>query len=235
MSSAAQVLANRANAQHSTGPQTAAGKTRSSQNAHKHGLASGILVVPEPQQVAFHQFEANLKQAVQPRGALEQETCNQLLHAAWRLRTLHGLMRQLWARHQADPVIVPEAAAELRQLTRYRATLEMAFYRALKQIRELQTRRAGRELQLHSPERLMYPPQLNPAIYSAARLSHGDRHLVMQNFGLMGNHITHRVVLDENHLPCEHLEPLSPVPLNKREWPAANSPESRSRSSCNWD
>jgi hypothetical protein len=42
MISAAKRAANRANAQKSTGPRTAAGKRRSSQNARRHGLAGGL-------------------------------------------------------------------------------------------------------------------------------------------------------------------------------------------------
>ena len=38
MTSAAQMEANRRNAQHSTGPRTSAGRSRSSQNALKHGF-----------------------------------------------------------------------------------------------------------------------------------------------------------------------------------------------------
>lgn len=38
MTSAVQMVANRRNAQHSTGPRTSAGKPRSSQNALKHGF-----------------------------------------------------------------------------------------------------------------------------------------------------------------------------------------------------
>ena len=44
MSSAAQLQANRRNAQQSTGPRTGAGKARSSQNAVKHGFTGRLLV-----------------------------------------------------------------------------------------------------------------------------------------------------------------------------------------------
>ncbi len=44
MTSAAQLEANRRNAQHSTGPRTGAGKARSSQNAVKHGFTGRLLV-----------------------------------------------------------------------------------------------------------------------------------------------------------------------------------------------
>lgn len=44
MTSAAQLEANKRNAQHSTGPRTGAGKARSSQNAVKHGFTGRLLV-----------------------------------------------------------------------------------------------------------------------------------------------------------------------------------------------
>jgi hypothetical protein len=37
-----QIAANRANARHSTGPRTAAGKRKSSHNAYRHGLSSSM-------------------------------------------------------------------------------------------------------------------------------------------------------------------------------------------------
>ncbi len=42
MSSERQVAANRANARHSTGPRTLAGKSRSSRNAYQHGLSQPL-------------------------------------------------------------------------------------------------------------------------------------------------------------------------------------------------
>jgi hypothetical protein len=42
MASEKQIAANRANAQRSTGPRTAVGKMRSSQNAYRHGLSGPL-------------------------------------------------------------------------------------------------------------------------------------------------------------------------------------------------
>jgi len=46
MATAAQIAANRANAQHSTGPRTPEGKTASSMNALKHGADAASVVIP---------------------------------------------------------------------------------------------------------------------------------------------------------------------------------------------
>jgi hypothetical protein len=208
MPSAAQVKANQANAEKSTGPTSAEGKAKASRNATTHGLATGFLHVAEADREAFHQFEANLTEAVRPQGALELETCNQLVHAGWRLQRIRTLLYNLYAEHQADPFITPAASAQLRQLGRYRATLEMTFYRAIKQLRDLQTRRAGRDIQLHPPEKDFYPLHLNPGLYTAARYGRGDRELILCDLGLMGPWTTSRIVLDENYLPKEKFEKL---------------------------
>ena len=55
MISAEKLAANQANAQNSTGPQTAAGKSKSSQNARTHGFcAKDLLIADEDEQ----EFEA---------------------------------------------------------------------------------------------------------------------------------------------------------------------------------
>jgi hypothetical protein len=46
-------IVNRANAQHSTGPRTDAGKQRSSLNALRHGLTGHVIVLPSEDQVAY--------------------------------------------------------------------------------------------------------------------------------------------------------------------------------------
>jgi hypothetical protein len=49
--SPAQLAANAANAQYSSGPRTPEGKTHSSQNASKHGLtARGVVIAPGEQE-----------------------------------------------------------------------------------------------------------------------------------------------------------------------------------------
>ncbi|MBI2686218.1 MAG: hypothetical protein HYX27_07875 [Acidobacteria bacterium] len=196
MATQAQVIANQANAQNSTGPKTTEGKARSSKNAKQHGLATGILAIPAEDRAAFCEFEANLTADAKPKGALELETCHQLARAAWNLQRLRKIVYESTTPHQ---------------LTRYRATLEMNFYRSLKTLRELQTRRVARELQLHEPEMQLYPPNIEPRFYRAVPNSRGDRGLILEIRGFMGPYITHRVDLDENYqfmvVPVEQVAP----------------------------
>ena len=201
MATQAQTIANQANAQQSTGPKSATGKARSSQNAAKHRLATGVLVVPPEDRTEFCEFEANLVADLRPAGAMETETCRQLSRAAWNLRRLRRLTYDLAATIGSDPLASPEAAAQFQQLIRYRATLEMNFYRGTKTLRELQTRRVARELQLHEPEKTLYPPHVEPRFYRCLPNTHGDRALILDIRGYIGNHITQRVVMDENFRP----------------------------------
>ena len=75
-----QIKANRRNAQASTGPRTAAGKARSSQNALTHGLTARAGLLPGEDPEAFRQFRARLFTELRPEGAIEGELAKQV---AW--------------------------------------------------------------------------------------------------------------------------------------------------------
>lgn len=214
MATAAQILANQANARLSTGPKTAAGKARSARNATTHGLTTGILHIPLHEAAAFRQFEAKAKQAMRPQGALERTAAGNFVHAAWRLRKIRALTLELYREHRADPLVTPAAAAELRQLTRYRATVEMMFYRSLKQLRELQTNRAARAFQLHAPERVAMPKQLDASLYRRIP-SYADRENTLAMKRYLGPWAMYTPVLDQNWLPRDFCI------VNRRPHPAA--------------
>ena len=56
--SEARLLANRTNAQNSSGPKTEEGKKRSSLNATRHGLLAQTLHLPEEEMDAYREFTA---------------------------------------------------------------------------------------------------------------------------------------------------------------------------------
>ena len=86
MATEAQIAANRANAQLSTGPKTEEGKARSSRNNLRYGLTSREFVVLPGQEDVFREWIAGLHAEVKPCGALEIDLFRQLAHASW---TLH--------------------------------------------------------------------------------------------------------------------------------------------------
>ena len=71
MSSEARQSANAANAQLSTGPRTAEGKARSSQNARTHGLTASQLFIPAESREEFDKLHDELQADIRPQGALQ--------------------------------------------------------------------------------------------------------------------------------------------------------------------
>lgn len=156
MATAAQILANRANAACSTGPRTAQGKARSARNALKHGLTAAQLVVREDERDDFEALRAGLRAELAPQGAVEILVFNDLLHAAWNLHRY----RRIEAEH-AGEALVPGQDLDRRdlldRLARYQSRAQRAFYRALGQLRKLQTDRALRALKLTEEEDVTVP------------------------------------------------------------------------------
>ncbi len=153
MATAAQVIANRANAQHSTGPRTPEGKARCAHNALRHGLTAARLVVPEDERDRFEELRATLIEELDPQGAVETLVYNELLHAAWNL----DRFRRLEAERGPEAIEDDASRQFLDRLTRYQARAQRAFYRALQELRTLQTNRGLRSLKLIEEEDAAVP------------------------------------------------------------------------------
>ncbi len=143
MPTPAQILANQANARLSTGPRTPDGKASSARNARTHGLTAREVVVHPEEQPDFDQLLEDLTDELAPEGTLETLTFNNLVHAAWNQRRCRLLEAEL-AAQGLDPLLDPEAEAELTRIGRYAARAERSYYRALRELRILQTNRALR-------------------------------------------------------------------------------------------
>ena len=72
MVSERRIAANRANAQKSTGPKSAAGKARSRRNALKHGMTSAGDVLPLEDEVLFKERLAGWTNDARPVGDIER-------------------------------------------------------------------------------------------------------------------------------------------------------------------
>jgi hypothetical protein len=150
MASAAQIIANQANAQHSAGPVTPEGKARVAKNAIRHGLTSKHLVIRDDEREEFAVFQQSLLDELAPRGAVETITFHELLHAAWNLQRFRRIEAELSSRGPED-FTSPENASATDRLTRYQARAQRAWYRALQELRALQTNRALRTVKLEDP------------------------------------------------------------------------------------
>jgi hypothetical protein len=134
MSSTAQILANRQNAEKSTGPVTAAGLARSSQNATKLGLFSVANFVRPEEQDIFTDFESGYLTELAPLSSLERTLAQEIVHAAWRLRRCASL-------EVAPPENLTDEELDRLQISidRARAAAQRTFHRSLKELRRLQT------------------------------------------------------------------------------------------------
>jgi hypothetical protein len=162
MATAAQTIANQANALHSTGPKTPEGKDRASRNNTRHGLTLGVLLIEDHEKEAHAALAAELREQVCPGSNLEEEAFRQLLDGTWRLQKVQALIAGLFTQYNGDPLVHPEAAAQLTTLGRYRAAAEMLLYRGVKALRELQTVRLYRQAHLATEEMPHVPPSVIP-------------------------------------------------------------------------
>jgi hypothetical protein len=134
MSSIAQILANRQNAERSTGPVTAEGRARVSKNATKLGLFSVANFVSPEEQDIFKEFETGYMAELSPTTPLEQTLSREIIQAAWRLRRCASL-------ETAPPVDMSDEELDRLQVSidRARAAAQRTFHRSLKELRRLQS------------------------------------------------------------------------------------------------
>ena len=82
----ARAEASRRNGAKSRGPKTEEGKSRSAQNALRHGMrALQYVVLPDEDAVEFQTLEAALLDELAPEGALQVVLARRVAVAAWRL------------------------------------------------------------------------------------------------------------------------------------------------------
>ena len=104
--------ANRKNAQKSTGPQSAAGKKKSSLNSTKHGLtAVNPVILHGESEGDFRTLRTGFHQAWTPVGDVEVFLVERLVQLAWRTRRAERVETELFTRQiLADEALRLEAA-----------------------------------------------------------------------------------------------------------------------------
>ena len=132
MATAAQIAANRRNAQRSTGPRTAAGKARISQNAkQKHGFRSTLTAIPDYDAPLFRPRLLGLRQEFQPEGRVENALVCALAIAMWRIVVFENQEADFLNSH-------PDRIDQVRgvcTIGRYRDRAECEFFRLLRFVR----------------------------------------------------------------------------------------------------
>jgi len=159
MATAAQQRANQENAQHSTGPRTAEGKQRSSQNAIKHGLCALDPLIPGEDPEAFQEHFCEIELDLRPASAIESNLVEQIADVSWRLKRLSRIEaavitafydataeQPLNQGNDSDQLLGKALAHHdrldaLNRLGRYEAQLSRRYHRAIKEFRDTRQRR----------------------------------------------------------------------------------------------
>ena len=152
MATLAQIEANRANAQKSTGPRTLEGRTTSSMNALKHGADAASLVIPGEDPAEYDRVVADYRSDLRPATALEHFQVDIMIRSYWQRRRLERIEAKLYCELLAegdtpgeiDVKILRDSATGklLRKVWSQIASLERASTRALAEIRRLRRERA---------------------------------------------------------------------------------------------
>ena len=126
------------------GPKTPQGRAISSQNALKHGLTATTFSIIASQQEAYEKLRTDLLIQIRPVGTIEEEIFEHAAQSAFNRRRAEACQGALPI-YQSDPMGYGIAARHFDRMERYKLRYERAFYRALKELKNLQTERAHRD------------------------------------------------------------------------------------------
>src|SRR6267143_6300578 len=194
----ARTARNRANAAHSTGPKTEAGKKRSSLNAYRHGLTGQTIILPAEDLDAYQAFTRTFFDDYKPVGTLEKTLVQFLADTTWRLNRVatleHNLIGLGFDEHQnsirtehpeahAAIVIIEALRDETRALAvlgLHTARLSRHFKETLKQLNDAQEKRRATEathlaeaaslLQMDQKQGLPYNPTEDGFVFSNSEI-----------------------------------------------------------------
>jgi hypothetical protein len=146
MSSQAQIIANCANAAHSTGPKSVEGKARVSQNRTTHGLSGRSFLLPGEDERAYVKLFARLTVDHLPSTATERALVQTAAQNQWRMERAISwetdLMTEALTGDPSQPSRLmtmfsksADPSEALAKLHRYEASLRRAWLSALKELR----------------------------------------------------------------------------------------------------
>ena len=153
MASPAQILANRENAQTSSGPKTTTGKQAPA--ATRSGTDSPARRSSYPAKIrsAYEELLRGMHQSYAPANEAERVLVDQIAANAWRLMRAQRVETAFFAKlteGAEDPGVALAAAflekpKEMARIHRYVAAAQSAYYKAIAQLSKLQKERAALE------------------------------------------------------------------------------------------
>jgi hypothetical protein len=174
MATPAQVIANNANAQLSTGPRSVEGKAASSRNSLKLGIHAQSMIIPGEEIAELEELTAAHQQKFQPVGPVEAELLEIVIRSAWMKRRYARIETDyLSARIAALPegteyplgaVMVQDAANgnTMQKIFRRQQAAQRDWYKAIETLARLQASRRHTEIEaamrVPATSQLMSPP-----------------------------------------------------------------------------
>lgn len=167
--STAQIEANRRNAKHGRGPNTAHGKVRSSGNSIRHGLTGRIVVLPTEDMAAYKVFSKELVDSLDAQTPMERQLAQTIADSQWRLnraRTFEDGMLALGdfegdgSFHALSPEmnsaltvakVFRDRSKDFVNLSLYEQRIQRAQKNAFDQLRQLQTERKAAPAPVDTP------------------------------------------------------------------------------------
>jgi hypothetical protein len=150
MATEAQIRANRANAQHSTGPATEKGKATSSRNNLRHGFTGAFYLLPTENESQFAGLLESLRNEHAPSTITQALLVESMAQSFWLVQRAIAFQNECLA----DPEISPaEQERQLALYLRYQTTHQRAFHRSLNDLLKLRAERRKAEIGSESQKR----------------------------------------------------------------------------------
>ncbi len=139
MATAAQLIANRANACYSTGPRTIVGIETSKHNATRHGLAGKQIVVKGEDPADYDKLHRQLVREQAPVNEREAMLVEEIAQNWWRLQRARRVEAEVIEKFGIlECILDPEARRAFQTITRYLNTIERTWHRACADLAKLQ-------------------------------------------------------------------------------------------------
>jgi hypothetical protein len=197
--SEAQRMANRLNAQKSTGPKTTEGKAKSALNACRHHLTGQVTTMTEPDRITYNVFLEGYMAEWKPQGATEIQLVTCIAHDSWRINRAGAIEDNLFAIGSGDITYASESqnhaeiedsftqartyqkeAKTLQLLSLYEQRTNRNIHKNLALLKKLQAERQTKEaeqmeeakrlLQLSEMRNLPYDPKADGFVFSTQQI-----------------------------------------------------------------
>jgi hypothetical protein len=143
----AQLIANRENAQRSTGPRTPEAKSRTRLNGLRHGLTGQTVLLPEDDRALYDKHCADFLTELLPEGPVETQVAQSIADHYWRLNRIKAIEDNIFAlgieAHDGDSArgmaqTFLDQARQINLLSIYEQRIHRAVQKEHLQLAELQ-------------------------------------------------------------------------------------------------